>query len=117
MGSLSGCRAGVHVEATEVPDETHCRDVEASPGPDPVAPDVGPFLAVSPTVRVLTVKGVNPPEVLRDRAKVGVMSSDCAVRRVRKVLSDVAEKIVGSGRTAVDGMWRVDRPFVPWWSG
>ena len=114
VASLSGCRAGARVETTEMPDETRCRDVEAPPGPDPVAPDVDPFLAVVPTVRVLTVESVEPPDVLRDRAEVGVMSSDCAVR---KVLSDVAEEIVEFGRTAVDGMRRVDRPFVPWWGG
>ena len=95
------------VEAMETPDATRAQTVD---GP----PDVVPFLAVVPTVRVLAVDNVDPPDVLRERAPldpadVGV-SSDGAVRNV---LSDVAEDRLEFGRGAEDGMRSVDRPFVP----
>ena len=74
--------------------------------------DVVPLLAVVPTVRVLAVDSVEPPDVLRDRApldpaEVGV-SSEGAVRNVE---SDVAEERLAFGCGTEDGMRRVDRPF------
>lgn len=113
--SLSGCRTGVRVEVMETPDATRVRTVDPVPDPDPVTLDVVPFLAVVPTVRVLTVERVDPPDALRDRAplepaEVGVTSSDGAVR---KVVSDVAEERLEVGRCAEDGMRRVDKPLVP----
>ena len=94
------------VEAMETPDATRARTVDG--------PDVAPFLAVVPTVRVLAVDSVDPPDVLRERAPldpadVGV-SSDGAVRNV---LSDVAEDRLEFGRGVEEGIRRVDRPFVP----
>lgn len=111
VASLSGCRVGVRVEVMETPDATRART-----GPGNPALDVGPFLAVVPTVRVLTVERVDPPDVLRERAplepaEVGVTASDGAVRKVE---SDVAEEIVEFGRTTEDGIRRVERPFEGW---
>ena len=101
--SLSVWRTGGRVET---PDATRARTVD---GPDAVL-----FLAVVPTVRVLAVDSVDPPDVLRERAPfdpadVGV-SSDGAVRNV---LSDVAEDRLEFGRGVEDGMGSVDRPLVP----
>ena len=101
--SLSAWRTGGRVET---PDATRARTVDG--------PDVVPFLAVVPTVRVLAVDNVDPPDVLRERAPldpadVGV-SSDGAVRNV---LSDVAEDRLEFGRGVEDGMRSVDRPLVP----
>lgn len=109
--SLSGRRTGVRVDVIETPDETRVRTADPPPG----ALDV-PFLAVVPTVRVLMVESVDPPDALRDRAplepaEVGVPSSDCAVRKVD--VSEVAEERVEFGRCAQDGIRSVDRPFVP----
>lgn len=111
---MSGCRTVVRVEVTETPDATRARTVDIPPGPDPAAQDVMPFLAVVPTVRVLTVESVDPPDALRDRAplepaEVGVASSDGAVRKVD--VSDIAEERLEFGRGVEDGMRRVDRPL------
>jgi hypothetical protein len=110
VASLSGCRTGVRAEVRETPDATRARTA----GPDPAALVVVPFLAVVPTVRVLAVDSVEPPDVLRERAplepaEVGV-SSEGAVRNVE---SDVAEERLELGRGVEDGIRRVDRPFVP----
>ena len=110
--SLSGCRAGVHVDVMS--DETHGRDVETLHGPGPVALDAGPFLAVIPMVRVQTVESVDPLDVLRDRAEVGTMSSNYAVR---KSTVRCCRGNDGIERTAVDCMRKVDRPFVACWRG
>lgn len=113
--SLSGCRTEIRVEVIETPDATRVRTVvDAPPGPGPVALDMVLFLAVVPTVRVLTVDSVDPPDALRERAplepaEVGVMSSDGAVRKVD--VSDVAEETLEFGRGVEDGMRRVDRPL------
>ena len=106
--SLSGWRTGVRVEVMETPDATRARTIGAGAG----VLDVVPFLAVVPTVRVLAVDIVEPPDVLRDRApldpaEVGV-SSEGAVRNVE---SDVAEERLELGRGTEEGMRRVDRPF------
>lgn len=116
VASRSGCRAWARVDAMETPDETRVRATATPPGPGPVAPAVLLFLAVVPTVRVLTVESVDPPDILRDLAplepaEVGVTtSSDGAVRKVE---SDVADEIVEFGRCTEDGMRRLVRPFVP----
>jgi hypothetical protein len=101
------------VEATETPDATRARIIGTPPGPDPPAFVVVLFLAGVPTVRVLTVESVDPPEIFRVRAppepaEVGV-SSDCAVR---KVVSDMAEEREEFGRGVDEGIRRVDRPLV-----
>lgn len=113
VASFSGCRTGVRVEVTDTPDATRARTIDIPPGPDPAALDVVPFLAVVPTVLVLRVESVDPPDALRERAplepaEVGVIS-DCAVRKVD--VSDIAEERLELGRGMEDGIRRVDRPL------
>ena len=107
--SLS-CRTGVRVEVIETPEATRLRTLGT-----PTAAVAVVFFAVVPTVRVLTVESVEPPDVLRDRAPlepadVGVSS----VGAVRNVESEVAEDRLELGRTTEEGIRRVERPLVAW---
>ena len=88
--------------------------METLHGPGPIALDAGPFLAVIPMVRMQTVESEDPPDILRDCAEVGMMSSDYAVQ---KSTVRCCRGNDGIERTAVDCMWKVDRLFVACWHG
>ena len=100
----------MRVEVIETPEATRLRTLGT-----PTAAVAVVFFAVVPTVRVLTVESVEPPDVLRDRAPlepadVGVSS----VGAVRNVESEVAEDRLELGRTTEEGIRRVERPLVAW---